>query len=404
MADEALVTPLRDWLVEKALGDTDIVELFETVCMRLVGAGVPLTRGRLVWPTLHPLFQAETVVWDRGQEATLEQFLHQDEQSDAWLKSPIRFTVENGLTVVRRRLTGEDALADFPLLEELREQGFTDYLILSTKLDGNAFTNHRNEQRDRGVIATYATDRVGGFSSDNLDALQRVQSRLAVASKTVIQDRIALNVAQTYLGKRAGTRVLSGQIRRGDGEKTQAVVWYSDMRNSTALAEQLPPSEYFELLNSFFTTSAEPLVEEGGELLDFIGDAVLAIFPFTTEQELKEASKAANRALERVCKAALETRKERQRAGKHVFDFGVGIDVGEVLFGNIGIPSRLSFSVIGPSVNGAARIEKATKATGKQILASQDYAKLNPDQWQTIGSHTLSGISGELELYEWTGV
>ncbi len=148
------------------------------------------------------------------------------------------------------------------------------------------------------MLVTWTSDRASGFSPDDLEALQKVQRVFALACKTMIQSRISSNIATTYLGDRAGRSVLNGQIRRGDGQETHAVVWFSDMRNSTMLAESLPSDAYFSLLNSYFEATAGPLVEHGGEVLDFIGDGVLGIFPFEDGGGLEHAAQRANAALD----------------------------------------------------------------------------------------------------------
>ncbi|MEM7067649.1 MAG: adenylate/guanylate cyclase domain-containing protein [Pseudomonadota bacterium] len=393
-----MIAPIRDWLVDRSLEDSDVVELFETLCKKMVGAGIPVDRARLIWPTLHPLFQAETVIWDRGEEARLEQFEHQDQESDAWNRSPLKFVIDNELDMFRRELTGDNALVDFELLEELQQEGFTDYILQATKLEGASF-RPREGAKARGILVTWSTKNQYGFSDDNIWALNKIQRRFSVACKTVIQSRIATNIAHTYLGKRAGRNVLNGQIRRGDGAQTKAVVWYSDLRNSTSMAETMEPTEYFSLLNSFFMCTAEPVVNYGGEILDFIGDAVLGIFPFDEENELEWAAGAANRALDDAIRLSRETNAERLNAGAEQFKFGIGLNVGEVMFGNIGIPSRLTFSVIGPTVNQAARIEGMTKLIQQPVLADKTIASLDEMRWKSTGKHKLDGVLEEVELF-----
>ena len=215
----------------------------------------------------------------------------------------------------------------------------------------------------------------------------------------MIQSRISTNIATTYLGNRAGSNVLNGQIRRGDGERTKAVVWYSDLRNSTSLAETMAPTDYFSLLNSFFMATAEPVVRNGGEILDFIGDAVLGIFPFAEETYLEQAARAANLALEEAVEHARETNAERLKNGEEQFKFGIGINAGEVMFGNIGIPSRLTFSVIGPTVNEVARIEGMTKLIQQTVLADKTIASFDSKRWKSTGMHKLQGVLEPIELF-----
>ena len=398
MSHEALISPIREWLIDQALGNPDITDLFHTLCMRISSVGIPITRARLFWPTLHPLFQAETVSWDQGTGAFLEQFIHQDEASDDWNKSPLKYLTDNKLEILRRELTGANKLVDFELLKGLEQNGFTDFIAMSTDLEGTSFRT-REGGNESGIMVTWSTNSPGGFSDEDLIALQKIQRRFAVACKVMIQARISNNIAHTYLGERAGGSVLDGQIRRGDGQTTNAVIWYSDLRDSTSLAETMPPKDYFDLLNSYFTATAQPIIDNGGEILDFIGDAVLGIFPYNNKRELKLAAKAANKALQATCGLAAKINAERKNDKLQSFHFGIGVNVGEVMFGNIGIPSRLSFSVIGSAVNEAARIEALTKKLNRTILVGKSFADISPKEWKSLGEHKLQGVSQPIEIF-----
>lgn len=401
MSHEALISPIREWLIDEALGDSDITELFHTLCMRISSVGIPITRARLFWPTLHPLFQAETVSWDQGSQAVLDQFVHQDAASDDWNKSPLKYLVDHDLDIIRRELKGCNKLLDFELLEGLEQKGFTDFIAMSTDLEGTSF-RAREGGNDSGIMVTWATNAPNGFSDDDLLALQKIQRRFAVACKVMIQARISSNIAHTYLGSRAGGSVMNGQIRRGDGQTTNAVIWYSDLRDSTHLAEAMPPDDYFDLLNAYFTATAQPIIDNGGEILDFIGDAVLGIFPYGNKRELNAAAKSAHKALHATCGLATSINKERKREGLQEFNFGVGVNVGEVMFGNIGIPSRLSFSVIGAAVNEAARIEALTKKLKRTILVGKSFADISPKEWKSLGKHKLQGVSNPIEIFDYS--
>ena len=396
MTDRALVTSINEWLVDQALSEPDIVAMFESLCHRIHGIGIPLARARLTWPTLHPLFQAETILWKRGIPTEFEQFVHQERASDAWLASPMKYMFENDLWMLRRRLEGPSKLLDFPVLTEMVEQGMTDYFVIRTQMSSNQQGTSRGPM---GILATWCADRQGGFNNDELEALQKIQRRFAVACKTVIQRRIANNISETYLGREAGTRVLNGSIRRGDGTETEAVVWFNDLRNSTALADTMPGAEYIELLNTYFDATASKVIEAGGEVLDFVGDGVLAIFPYRDAEEKKVAIGAVSQALYNVLKARDKLNEERTAAGLFPIRFGIGINTGKVMFGNIGVPQRLTFSVIGPTVNEVARIESLTKATGMEALVSADIAAHKPEKWISIGKQRLDGVAQEMELF-----
>ncbi|MBX3581618.1 MAG: adenylate/guanylate cyclase domain-containing protein [Rhizobiaceae bacterium] len=397
MTDATLVTGINEWLVDQALGEPDIVVMFEGLCARMHGIGIPLARARLTWPTLHPLFKAETIVWRRGKETEFEQFLHQENSSDAWLESPMKYMFDNDLTVLRRNLDGPARLLDFPVLNDLVEQNMTDYLVIRTAL---ALRNEAMDQtKTLGIIATWAADRPGGFTNDELEALKKIQRRFAVACKTAIQSRIARNISETYLGRQAGGRVLAGSIRRGDGSETRAVVWYNDLRNSTALADTMPGQDFIQLLNEYFDVTATPIIEAGGEVLDFVGDGVLAIFPYGNLDEQKSAVRAATTALSNVLEARDRLNASRIEKGLFPIRFGIGLNTGNVMFGNIGVSQRLTFSVIGPTVNEVSRIESLTKATGLDALVTKDIVDLQPDCWVSIGRQRLAGVSEEMELF-----
>ncbi len=396
MADNILVSSINEWLADQALSEPDIVEMFEGLCNRLHGIGIPVSRARLTWPTLHPLFQAETILWRNGGETEFEQFVHQETVSEAWLQSPMRHMMEYDLSVIRRRLDGPDKLLDFPILQEMQDQGYTDYLVVATDF-GRVVKNEGIKKR--GIVVTWCTDRPDGFSNREIESLQKIQRRFAVACKTVVQARISKNIVETYLGTQAGERVMSGEIRRGDGSKTNAIVWYSDLRNSTAMADTMPGDEYLNLLNDYFECTAGPVIEAGGEVLDFIGDAVLAIFPYENVDQKENAIKNATVALRSSRIAHDNVNQRRTHAGLITFKFGIGLNVGSLMFGNIGVPHRLTFSVIGPTVNEVARIETLTKVVGENILVTREVAQLDKSAWVSLGEHTLAGVSQKVELY-----
>ena len=396
MTDRTLVKGITEWLVDQSLGEPDIVEMFEALCKRIHAIGIPLGRARLTWPTLHPLFQAETILWKRGRATEFEQFVHQETESEEWLRSPMKYMFDNDVSVLRRNLDGPNKLLDFPVLEEVAAQGMTDYLLIRT---GLSVKNSAATTGQMGIITIWSADRPGGFTNGELEALQEIQRRFAVACKTVIQSRIARNVSETYLGKEAGGRVLAGSIRRGDGRETKAVVWYNDMRNSTALADTMPGTEFIQLLNVYFDCTATPVIEAGGEVLDFIGDGVLAIFPYQDAEEQKVAIASATNALRNVIKARDELNGKRLEQGLFPIKFGIGLNTGTVMFGNIGVSQRLSFSVIGPTVNEVSRIEALTKATGMDALVTREIVAFDPENWVSIGNQRLPGVSEEIELF-----
>jgi adenylate cyclase len=396
MAESSLVTQVTDWLVDQSLGEPDVVDLFDGLCKRLSAIGVPIGRGMLMWSTLHPLFQAESVLWLRDQAPELGQFAHQDKRSEQWYRSPMFYMLENRIFTLRRRLIGADAVLDFGILNDLVEQGYTDYLILGTELFSPSMYSDDNR---RGMFVAWASDRPGGFTDDDLSALQRIQRSLAIACKTVIQARISRNIAEAYLGRETGRRVLSGSIRLGDGEQTRALVWFSDLRSSTRLAESMPSPNFLELLNVYFECAARPAIAAGGEVLAFVGDAVLAIFPVNDDSEMPELTRRVTGALRESLSMSDTVNAERAERGLEPIRYGIGLNIGTVMYGNIGVPERLAFSAVGPTVIEVARVEKLTKGIGARVLATRDIASVEPQFWRSMGMHRLEGVGAAQELF-----
>lgn len=394
MAHDGLIQEIESWLIDRSLGEPDIEQLFEQLCARLSGIGVPLQRAALTWPTLHPLFQAEQIFWNPEDGAKLHQYSHANQQTESWLRSPFYHVLTNELNRLRRRLTGPDALLDFDVLHEFREQGYTDYLMTSSTF--RIAEVQKFAGRGTGIIASWATKRETGFSRGDIEALNRIQRSFAVACRVAIQQRVMVNLAHTYLGETAGGKALAGEIRRGDGSKIRAVVYYADLRGSTHLSEHMEPDAYLALLKTYFDCAAQPVIDEGGEILDYVGDAVLAIFPIEGDIGGPEAVRAAVRAMEK----AVHLREEAVAANPALdMRFSISMAAGEVMFGNIGVPARLSFSVIGPVVNEVARMDDASKALGRSVLATKEIAAIEPGRWLSLGMQDLVGVPQPVELF-----
>ena len=195
----------------------------------------------------------------------------------------------------------------------------------------------------------------------------------------------------------AGRQVLNGQIRRGDGEMAHAVIWYSDMRDSTRLGDSLTAKEFLKTVNSYFECTAGAVLANGGEVLRFIGDAVLAIFPIR-DGDPRLACELAMAAVNDAEARLRSLNEERAQDGLEGLDYGLGLHVGDVMFGNIGVTERLEFSVIGAAANEVARIESLTKTLGRRTLASSEFARCVPHYWENAGEHTLKGVATPIKV------
>jgi adenylate cyclase len=388
----ALIDRAADWLMEQALAQTALDDLFQGCCERLLGAGIPLSRAHITFRVLHPLYEAMGMTWLRGSAVESASHVHREGEQppEPFASSPLWHMVRTQLPFLRRRLTGDEAIVDFPALAELRDSGATDYLGYLVYFGGGP--------RD-GIAGFWTTDRLSGFREQDIRDLLRIQQRLGVASKMRIKEQIALNVVTAYLGQNAGRRVLAGQIQRGDGETIHAVIWYSDLRGSTPMADTLPRDDYIRTLNDYFECAGGAVLAHDGEILAFIGDAVLAIFPIDENPE----------AIPRACERALAASREAQRrlatvnlrrreTGEEQLTFGLALHLGDVLFGNIGLPERVSFSVIGSTVNEVARLEALTKELGRQVLATGAFAGHTSIMWDNLGRHQLRGVGAPLEI------
>ena len=402
------VDALSDWLMEQALSEPELEELVEGCNRRLHAAGIPVSRSIITSPILHPLYRSFTVVWtlEKGIETTYH--VHDSINREAWIASPLRYILMHHLPLLRRQLAGENAVLDFPVLEELAESGMTDYLCYLIPFGEDQAANMEQDEFGSGIIGSWSTDRANGFSDTDLRALNRVQQRLAVAIKMCVKDKIAENILETYLGQGAGRKVLNGQIQRGDGERIYSVIWYSDLRGSTTLADHTSGDNYIELLNCYFECTANAVLENQGEVLRFPGDAVLGIFPInqqtSSSQACLNALKAATSAFERLN----VLNKTRADSNEAPLDFGIGLHVGDVLFGNIGVPQRLEFSVIGPAMNETARLESLTKSLNADILTSENFVKHLKDshcktigECKLLGEYQLHGIDKPMNIYEY---
>jgi uncharacterized protein (DUF427 family)/class 3 adenylate cyclase len=376
--------PLVDWLLRDAWEATSVPELLSRLARQLRAAEIPVVRATLIVRTLHPQVLGTAHVWSLGaDDVESEELGHEVSSEESFLASPF-VPIFAGRGGVRRRLQGPDAQLDYPILRDLRDAGVTDYAAMPLAFgDGQIHA------------LTVATDAPGGFRTEDLGHLHEILPLVSRLVEVHALRRTARTLLDTYLGAHTGARVLQGRIRRGDEDRIPAVVWMADLRGSTSLQERLERGRYLELLNEFFESTAGSALEAGGEVLKFIGDAVLAIFPLHEDPEApRRALSAARAALARLGRY----NGERMEDEPHLA-MALALHLGEVNYGNIGVPGRLDFTVTGPVVNEVARIEELCKRLGKPVLASGVLAALASDQLVSLGSHALRGVQHAVEVY-----
>jgi len=393
----AKIDQIASWLVEQAFGDPNMKLLLKEMCERIVAAGIPIARAMVNWTTLHPLYHVEMLIWRNGSGMTFDRipFSPDNQPTAEWLRSPLRALVEGPVPFIRHRLVGPERQHDFPVLDEFAAAGMTDYIAFATALNT---PGARVRDYPAGVVSSFTTAAPDGFDANQIEQLRRLHKRFALVSKTIILTGIMRTLTRTYLGSHAGERVLSGQIRHGDGDALPAVIWFSDLRRSTEYISRMPQDEFIRLLNEYFDCTAGAVMLHGGDVLDFIGDGVIAIFPIVAGDHDK-AARHALAAVDESHRRLAELNARREASGREPIAFGIGLNEGEVLFGNIGIAERMVFSIIGPTVNALARIEAMTKELDVTTLATKAIARQAPGRWEPAGEHLLRGFDAPVALY-----
>ena len=374
------VQPVVDWLAGGARPATDPKQVLKLLCERLVECGVRLDRMALFVRPLHPNVAAHALYWRRGAaEVEVNEEDHAFTGSEEQLASPIHRVRATGHEI-RRRLEDPAAPLDFPVLHELRASGITDYLIMPLEFLSEVHA------------LSVATRNAGGFSDAELAALARIRPPLTRLVEVFALERKAATILDAYLGRHAGEKVLQGRIRRGDTERIHAVIWFCDLRDSTPLADALGPEAFLALLNEYFECVLGPALERGGQVLRFIGDAALAIFPVAADP-----ADAATRAVE-AAREAVARMEKMNRNRQTPLRFGIGLHLGDVLYGNVGTRERIEFTVIGAAANEAARIEALCKTLGAPLVVSEAVARHTRHAWRRLGPHPLRGVENPVEL------
>jgi adenylate cyclase len=395
--DGEVIQEISNWLIDQGLKGGELGAILSGFCQRVTEAtGVPLQRAMMGLRTLHPSVDAESFIWNRDGEVRSESFAVDPSDDSGWRRSPIYHMTQTGELSLRRRLEGGADAFDFPILGELQAAGGTDYQARVTP-----FALGDIQAMETGMISSWVTDRPGGFSDHDMAILDRLIPRLALTAKTLLTQEIAENVLDTYVGPDAGRRIMGGNIRRGSLEVIRAVLIYADLRGFTRLTDSVERDSLAPMLDAYFDQMVPPVVERGGQVLKFLGDGLLATF--NLEDQPRDS----------VCQVALQTgvetllgvrrlNVERRAAGLPVMDLDIAMHLGDVLYGNVGAADRQDFTVIGPTVNEASRIEVLCQELGHNLLISETFANAATacaDRLIPLGSHDLRGVRRAQELY-----
>jgi adenylate cyclase len=369
-----------DWMIDGARSAITPSQMMVECCERLIEAGLPLWRVGVFLRTLHPDYYGISFIWKPGAEVRIGTVDFTFLDSEEFQSSPMRIVFQQGLEV---RAHGNDPASNrFPIIEDLRAEGVTDYIALPLMFMDGAIN-----------ASSWTTRQPGGFTDEQLGALRALTPALARYCEIVQSRRIATMLLDTYVGNRAGERIMDGQIRRGHTETMHAAIWLSDLRGFTALSDRLPAETVVDILNHYFDCQVAAIRERGGEVLKYMGDGLLAVFPI--DEYVGDDQKVCSRVLEAARESRASVDAFHYPIGENIerFRFGVALHVGDILYGNIGGGNRLDFTCIGPAINLAARLEKIASRLHRTVVASEGFAGICSGGWSDLGEFPIAGFS-----------
>ncbi|HZT52339.1 MAG TPA: adenylate/guanylate cyclase domain-containing protein [Stellaceae bacterium] len=384
MDEPPAVSDTIRWILTEGRAFPTIRRFISALCRRLLDQRVPLWRVTIYAATLHPQIRGFGWRWWRDRGVTEEVRVAQGvELTGDYQQSPLRRVIETGVPL-RRRL--DAAAQEYPLLAELHRDGGTDYLAVPLNQVGRRFP-----------VLAWATDRPGGFAAADLDLLEAIRPAVAAVVEAAVVRRTARSLFSIYHGRHVGDRVFDGQILRGSVDLLRAAVMATDLRGFTGISDRLPGDEVVQALDEYFEMVTQAVHAQGGNVLKFIGDGVLAIFDAEEGEDAAaaDAGLAAARALIRH----LDARNAGEGRARVPLRAGVGLHLGTVMYGNVGAPDRLDFTAIGPAVNLAFRLEDLTKELRRPVLASRAFAAAASSALTPLGPQPIRGLSEYEEVF-----
>jgi adenylate cyclase len=385
LTDKDQSHPLIRWLMTDARRRTDACEFLEAFAHELRAAGVDVSRITTGVPILHPQIFSFSGLWQLDKGTTERLYRAGPDAMATMANSPVRIAYD-GRGPFQCDVTAPAQAGEFAILGDLRRDGYTDYIVHSVPFADGSYK-----------ALSLATRRRGGFNGDELALFEAMIPAVAFNLEVQALRRTARTLLDTYVGQQSGGRVLEGQIQRGAGETIRAVIWLCDLRGFTNLSETLPRDALIDLLNCYFGPMCDAVAARGGEILKFIGDAMLAIFPIGADAA--QTCAAALLAADDAQTALAKENQRRQGLGLPQIDYGLALHVGDVLYGNIGSDTRLDFTVIGPAVNLTARVESMCRQLGRSVLLSSDFVGAGGISAQSLGTFPLKGVALEQEIF-----
>ena len=390
-------TEIGEWIVTATVAGADELEILSGIGERLNAAGISVVRISVATDLLDPTFDGRGVRWLRAEGGVEETFARDDEGTivtEDFPQSPFGFLLRSGKPTLRRRLDATYRRGEFQMLDKFQDQGFTDYLAFEVRV-GEPIRMGVGE----GIAASWATDAPEGFADAEVDVLAGIMSPLTLSILLRTRHRDTRTLLTTYLGTDAAERVLAGNIVRGRAEPIRAVVWFSDLANFTRISDTASPDTVLALLNDYAQEQVEEIEAHGGNVLKFIGDGILAIFPDPdTTLACARALDAAAKMRQRIA----ELNVRRAASGLPVTDTNLALHAGELLYGNLGGPRRLDFTVLGSAVNEAARIEALCRSLDQNVIVSWAFAEAAGEarsRLVSLGRYAMKGVARPQELF-----
>jgi adenylate cyclase len=378
---------ILNWLMTETRDDPSIESIFVALCTQLRLSAVPVARSSLHFQTHHPQWLGSRIIWHRGmQTAEVQRVAYQVQETAEFLNSPFRAIID-GAHEVRQRLQSEAVKSlNQPLYDELRAEGLTDYV--AWPVDHTLGKRH---------LITFATDAPGGFDDDHVALLTEILPAISLVSEIRLKNQFAQTLLETYVGPHASQQILEGATTRGSGATIGAAILICDLRNFTALSNLRSRDEIIDVLNGFFDAMAEPIERNGGEILKFMGDGLLAIFPLSNPNACANLLLAIGEA--QIAFAKLND--QNLLRGREALSYGMGVHVGDVMYGNIGSRKRLDFTVIGPAVNIASRLESLTKEVKRSVLISKDFVEMAGcgNNLEDLGCYSVRGLDKPISVF-----
>jgi len=387
---------LGEWIVAQALAGANEVEILAGVCEQMGRASLPILRASVAHNLLDPTFDARGVRWLRDQGGIEEAFPRSDDPlaDQEWLRSPFYALLESREPMLRRRLDATYRRGEFPMVDRFQDEGATDYVAIASRVAESVRLGE-----GEGIVASWTTDMAQGFSDAQVRLLAAIMPPLTLVFMLRTMNRTARTLIQTYLGSDAAERVLAGNIVRGRAEPIRAVIWFSDLVGFTRISDTSSPGTVLELLNDYAEAQVEEIEARGGHVLKFIGDGILAIFP---QDDMAKACGCALDAAANLTGRIATLNARRAAHGMPVTSTHIALHEGELLYGNLGSPRRLDFTVLGPAVNEAARIESFCASLEQAVIVSTAFAEASGEARRrlvSVGRYAMKGVARPQELF-----